>query len=206
VNIFGHAWVATAIEADPAFVLGSLLPDIEQLVGGAIASIDDPAVARGVQCHHRTDAQFHGSRAFVSLSTRARRWLGGEGLRRGPTLAVAHVGVELLIDGFIEQPEAEQMFSRALSHPAEVRWGRPGDTERFELIRRRIAEADIPRAYRDDAEVTRRVARMLSRRPRLALQDRELELVHRFVAQARPGVRAAMPGLREELDATVTGA
>lgn len=199
MNIFGHAWVATRAEASPAFVLGAMLPDIEQMVGGRLGEVDDDAIRRGIDCHHHTDAVFHDSEPFVRLSTEGRRWLGEAGLRRGPTLAAAHVGVELLIDGFIDHGPAHDMFGAALRIPVTMRWRDPQHEQRFEWVRARLAEADIPRAYRADDEVARRLARMFSRRPRLRLEGSETGVLERWITNVRPAVQNAMPRLEQAL-------
>ena len=56
------------------------------------------ALAAGLRFHHLTDEAFHGSRSFLEFSGQALSYLSRHGLPRGSARAVAHVGVELLLD------------------------------------------------------------------------------------------------------------
>lgn len=100
MNFFGHVVVATWLpDADGRTALGAMLPDLLGIAGLRGVEPRDPEVARGLELHHRTDDVFHASDAFVTLQASLRAALEAGGLQGGPARAVAHVGVELLLDG-----------------------------------------------------------------------------------------------------------
>src|SRR5258708_1440822 len=104
VNFFGHAAVSSWLDdAGDGVALGSMLPDFAGMIR---ARLDDPAppateLARGVELHHATDAAFHRMPATLALMRELDDRLLGGGCARGPRRAVAHVGVELLLDGVL---------------------------------------------------------------------------------------------------------
>src|SRR6187402_1188694 len=103
MNFFGHALVARRNEATRGqlraeFVLGSMLPDFATMLASRPPQVTLPDLAAGLSFHHRTDDAFHGAPSFLEFSRRASSFLGERGLTRGSVRAVAHVGVELLLD------------------------------------------------------------------------------------------------------------
>ena len=59
MNFFGHAIVASWTSVEPAFVLGSMVPDFANMVGARVPRVFHEGVARGVEFHHATDRVFH---------------------------------------------------------------------------------------------------------------------------------------------------
>jgi hypothetical protein len=192
---------------DPRFVLGAMLPDLVQMCGAKLATVQDDALAAGVACHHRVDAAFHETVGFTTLCTEARGRLRAAGLARGPVLAAAHVGVELLLDGcWLDEPAVDAAYLAAVAHatrlPAQaVAWAHEEHARRFEGLCVRLHAAGSPRAYRDPVEVGLRLARILARRPRLRPAPGDEARLVQWAEAARPVVEAAAPALRAELRA-----
>jgi hypothetical protein len=113
MNFFGHAVVASWKNPLPAFVLGAMLPDFANMVGTRLSQPEEPALASGVAFHHRTDHVFHENAVFRELVAGARVELSRLGLSRGSARAVAHVGVEILLDGVLAGDEAASAAYRA---------------------------------------------------------------------------------------------
>ena len=104
--------------------------------------------------------------AFVELYRQGRNDLTGLG--RGPAMAVAHVGIELLLDGMLAGDDATlERYYQALEAP--VSWRDPDEARTFAALAARLRTAPLPRAYSDPEFTADRIERMLSRRPRLAL-------------------------------------
>jgi hypothetical protein len=101
VNFFGHACLAAEARPEAAFVFGAMLPDLASMSGLRISSIAHAKTDSGRRFHYVTDAAFHRAERFQSLCTGATRALSAAGLRRGPARAIGHVGVELLLDGWL---------------------------------------------------------------------------------------------------------
>lgn len=207
MNFVGHAMAARWEHEDPRFVLGAMLPDLAQMCGARLAATDDDVLAAGVACHHRVDAAFHDTAGFAALCSEARGRLRAAGLARGPVLAAAHVGVELLLDGcWLDEPAVDAAYLAAVAHatrlPAHaVTWALEAHAQRFQGLCARLHAAGSPRAYRDPLEVGRRLALILARRPRLRPAPGDEERLVQWAEAARPAVLAAAPALRAELRA-----
>ncbi len=77
----------------PSTCWGSILPDLESLLGQRLESARSrPTVADGIALHHATDAAFHADARFVSGSIALTRALQAAGVGRGPSRAVGHAG------------------------------------------------------------------------------------------------------------------
>src|SRR6478752_1224293 len=108
MNFFGHAALAArhfgdqqpppVPEALAKLCLGAMLPDFIGMLRLGRPEIADAVLARGVAFHHKTDEAFHELPSFVGLSRRAFAWLSERDLPRGPARAIAHIGVEMLLD------------------------------------------------------------------------------------------------------------
>lgn len=203
MNFFGHAWLAARRSGDPDFVLGAMLPDLAPMAGLRIVALADPAIAAGHAFHLRTDAVFHRSASFGALLAGAGRSLEAAGVRRGPARGAAHVGVELLLDGWIAAEHGEPA-----SFPAALAAGRSlgtrvsfagGDSARaLATVCCRIPEAGLPHAYADPAFTAERIRRVLARRPRLALSRAEAQQVASWAHRALHQVAEAGPDLLRE--------
>ena len=211
VNFFGHAAVARAHEAVPDFVLGAMLPDFAGMLRLRAPAVSAAGIARGVALHHATDAAFHTLPAFLTLMAKAQRTLGEAGVRRGPARAVAHVGVELLLDEVLMEEAANRTaFLQALRHASAtsdaIVWPTTADAFRFaELIAMLIARG-LSASRATPEGLTRRVCGALTHRPRLALLDQEPAAVRDWVVAARPDVVGWAPVIMTELESRLAAA
>jgi hypothetical protein len=206
VNFFGHAVVASWEARAPGFVLGAMLPDFASMCGGRLAEIDHPELRAGIALHHRTDRVFHAASRFVALCQDARRTLQARGLGRGHAYAVGHVGVELLLDGWlVDQPKAREAYAAALrcGRPGElggqIRWLDEEGRGRWRRLHRRLEAHGPPDDYRDPTLVASRIERILRDRPRLALDARRTEITARYLPELQQAVHARGAALICEL-------
>jgi hypothetical protein len=206
VNFLGHAAVATWRSADGAFVLGAMLPDFASMLGARPPATRHANLEAGMQFHYRTDEVFHRSGAFVELTRSALAWLLGRGVERGRARAVAHVGVELLLDAELAREEpVRRAYLGALRRGAprdlgaHLVWALPDGRREFEDLRGRLlargASGEAPTA----AATTLRLRRALATRPRLALDDVTEMVARDWVVAARPLVAARAGDLAREL-------
>jgi hypothetical protein len=189
VNFFGHAWLAANARPEPAFVFGAMLPDLAAMAGLRIATISHAAAHDGRRFHLATDAAFH----------RAERRAAG--LRRGPARAIGHVGVELLLDGWLAERHgvpaayAEALLVGPALLPAITFRGAGGAAPLAELCGRILEAAPSPAAWCEPERLAARLARILARRPRLALEARELPAVRSWAQRAPLALAREAPAL-----------
>ena len=213
MNFFGHAVLAAAHAQGSEFVLGAMLPDFISILGVRPPRLEMGTLARGVTFHHRTDAVFHGTAVFRSLQSQASEHLLALGVRRGPVRAVAHVGVELLIDAALAWSLAEatpsesaasdesylgalELGSAPLNSLAPEVWS---ESQRLMGLCQRLRQAGVDR-FRVDADgAMTELGRILARRPRLALVDAEAAAVSLWARQAFVVVKTDLPLLLDEL-------
>jgi hypothetical protein len=215
MNFIGHAVVAAATDDDAAVLFGSMLPDFATMIGARLGEVRDDAVARGVEHHHATDDAFHGAPIFIELMGEARDELEEAGVSLGPSLAVGHVGVELLLDGWlVEHRGGASLFTRALNRGGDLlhlvegtRRGGGGAAQPAltELVRR-LRESRIPGAYREPEFVADRMRRILDARPRLRMNDAESVEVHAWAERARPRIWARAEALISQVHARLASA
>ncbi|HVT78700.1 MAG TPA: hypothetical protein VHD87_16795, partial [Acidimicrobiales bacterium] len=121
MNLLGHIQVARTQSDQPAFWLGSALPDLEREAGVALGDVSVwPAEVRaGIACHHRADATFHDLAAFRTQSIALTRALLDAGVPRGAARAVGHAGWELLFDGALltRDDALVDAYLAAMRHP-----------------------------------------------------------------------------------------
>jgi hypothetical protein len=203
MNFFGHAVVACWSRASPRFVLGAILPDLNGMAGVRPVRMLDTEVDAGVTHHHRTDAVFHGLPSFVTSCTAARRELQSHGVPRGPAMAAAHVGIELLLDGELASSSSEALhtYREALhaARSAPIEWRCAKDAEQFAQVVLRLQSAHLPEAYRDPAMTGDRLLRVLARRPRLRMPPEHEAVMLRWLTQLQPELRGRVPSLLEDL-------
>jgi len=201
VNFYAHAVVAEAQCVDPDFVLGAMLPDLAAMAGLRVQGTDAVNLGEGMRQHHESDHAFHVCDAFATLTRDGAHDLQVAGLRRGPARAAAHVGIELLLDGWLvaEQPPSptyRHALGRAASCADTVRWRGPaGDS--WQRLCSRISANGVTEGYRDPDEVARRTIRTLHRRPRLALTECERAPLARWLREVRLRVAHHGPALIE---------
>jgi hypothetical protein len=206
VNYLGHAAVATWRSQDRAFVLGAMLPDFATMIGARPPATTHAGLAAGMQFHYRTDEVFHRSAGFLELTRSAFGWLLARGVDRGRARAIAHVGVELLLDADLSRAEPVRRAYVAALHGGaahelgrHLTWGEPQGRLGFEDLRARLLVRGVTEDDPSPDVISQRLRRALAARPRLALDD-AAELVARdWAMMARPLVAARAVGLAREL-------
>jgi hypothetical protein len=182
LNFFGHAVVAAWTDDHPEHLLGSMLPDFEAMVRVPMVEVRDPVIRRGVDVHHRTDQVFHRSSAFVALCARAMSRMLELGIRRGTSRAVAHIGTELFLDGWLtREPRHVDTYLAALEIDARNRVCWEDEGAAFERLQARLCAWGAPRGYEEPEFVLARLTDSLARRPALALRDGESVRVATFL-------------------------
>ena len=206
MNYLGHAAVASWHSRDAAFVLGAMLPDFATMLGTRPPTTRHPGIGAGVRFHYRTDEVFHRSAGFVELTRTAFAWLLTRGLERGRARAVAHVGVELLLDAELSRDEpVRRAYLAAVEGAAplglggHLSWTSPGDPGGFDALRERLLARGVTADESDAALVARRLRRALGTRPRLALDDASEMVARDWVVAGRPDVVARAAALAREL-------
>lgn len=201
MNLYGHAVVAGWIDTDPRFVLGAMLPDLGRLAGHRRLVADAAAAVAGVAWHHRTDDAFHGSAVFVSLCRAGHDRLEAEGLPRGAAMAVAHVALELLIDGvLLVDPIGQSTYLDALaSDPQELALVDAAALVDVRALLARMHRFGLPLHYREPRSVARRVVEIVASRPRLAVPEDRVQVVERWALEVRAEVERVAPRLVAEL-------
>jgi hypothetical protein len=206
LNFFAHSVVASWHSRDARFVLGAMLPDLVGMAGVRLHSASDVEVQRGIDMHHATDAAFHASPIFISLCAEAIASLTQQGLERGTARAVAHVGVELTLDGVLSgDTDARALYSAALD--VAVSGGLDGkltitpaeDLPRLTAGLGRLARAPIPESYADPNVVADRLRIILAPRPRLAMRASDVSPVRDWTDAVRPKVAARSQELLEQV-------
>lgn len=205
VNFFGHACLAAEVRPEAAFVLGAMLPDLASMSGLRIVRIEHAATDSGRRFHYATDAAFHRAEGFRSLCSTATRALAAAGLRRGPARAIGHVGVELLLDGWLAAEHGvPALYGEALelapALSAAIVFQPEADAAPLVALCGRIAAAPgAPDAWCGPERLAGRLVRILARRPLLALRASELPAVRAWAASARDEIARAAPALLVEL-------
>ncbi|MEZ4404518.1 MAG: hypothetical protein R3B06_31145 [Kofleriaceae bacterium] len=194
MNFFGHAAVASWQAASPAATLGAMLPDFASMCRALLAPQDDPEVAAGVELHHATDAVFHRAPAVVGLFRDAEARLTARGVRKGPTRAAAHVGVELLLDGvLLDEPGYRRAYLAALGHAGPVAWRSDDGPARYAALRARLRDHGTPTDLASGAGVARRLARALAGRRLLEPTAPEHRAIAAVMGELVERVAAATP-------------
>jgi len=206
MNFFSHAAVARRFSDAPAFVLGAMLPDFASMLGARLAAVADPTLARGVRFHHLTDHAFHELPAFQEQSRDALRTLRALGVAKGPARAVAHIGIEILLDVTLGQSASAQSAylagleaGRRPELIASLAW--PEDVRKrlidlLETLERRGIVLDT-----SSQVIVERIKRTLARRPLLALADDDPPRVLDWVEATRDRVVSSTPALVAALQA-----
>lgn len=182
--------------------MGSMLPDFAGMLGARLGQVADPEVRAGVELHHRSDAAFHAAAVFLELVRSGRAELEALELRRGPARAVAHVGVELLLDATLADDDAlagRYVDALACADSVELPWSPLGVEARWKQLRERLRQLRLEPERAQSPFIAERVGRALAGRPRLALTAGEVERVASWIAVARPKVNEASNALWDEL-------
>jgi acyl carrier protein phosphodiesterase len=177
MNYFGHAAVASWSTDEPAVLLGAMLPDFATMSGARIANdgAHEDGIGRGIAIHHTTDATFHALPVVTGLMRDLDTQLSERGCARGPRRAVAHIGVELLLDGVLVEDSAYRAaYVRAIAHDGEPVWREADDPPRYAALRVRLRSYGVPDDLREPASITHRLGRILAHRPLLAPSPADL--------------------------------
>jgi len=205
VNFFGHGCLAAERRPDAAFVFGAMLPDLAAMAGLRVAGVAHATTDAGRRFHYATDAAFHRAERFQTLCIGATHALRAAGLRRGPARAIGHVGVELLLDGWLAEEEGvPHLYGAALAlGPAlvpAVAFRVDGRAAPLVELCERIAKAKLsPDAWCAPERLAARLVRVLARRPLLALAASELPAVRVWAASARVDVARSAAALLGEV-------
>lgn len=193
---------------DPeALVVGAALPDIAAIGRFRLSGTSsDNAVRAGVALHHRTDDAFHSHRWFRQHNGSVAAALADIGVRRGAARAVGHVGVELLLDGYLlaTDPNLGRRAEAALATVTApgrdlVSLVDPDRRPDWSTHLDRTARWPVPADYRDPAAVAGRLQRILAHRPRLSFGTEQVAAVADVLAEARAGLEAGADDLVADL-------
>jgi hypothetical protein len=208
MNFFGHAHVAGWFSEAGPFVLGSMLPDFANVLGVAPPRTRHAELHAGIELHHETDRVFHDCDAFCELEQDSRENLAALGVSKGPRRALAHIGVELLIDAELARLEpVGSGYTTALRYGmtqacgGELEWrasdAHSDQSQRLAGLCSRLATSS--RFGSDAGGLARRLMFILASRPRLQLQLAELAYVEAWLADCKPRVAALIQPLLSQL-------
>jgi hypothetical protein len=212
VNFFGHAAVASWSALPPGppgpapgLVLGAMLPDFATMCRGRVAAAEDDTVTAGIALHHATDSVFHRLPVVTGLMRELDDRLDHRGCARGPRRAVAHIGVELLLDGvLVGEPGYRAAYLSGLGHDPALAWREPETAPRFAVLLERLRAHGVPDDLRRPDAITTRVHRILAHRPLLAPSSGDLDAIRDALAGFKPRIDAAadtiVRGVRAALD------
>jgi hypothetical protein len=165
-------------------------------------------VDRGMAFHHETDRVFHDSATFRTLQADARKTLRSLGLPRPSALAVAHIGVEILLDtSLAKDMGAREIYGSALVAGRQdmlgghIEWTDVVVRDRFQKLRAILETRGVPSSASDASTVAWRVARALESRPRFKLDPDGERIVHTWAEQASSEVAGAADSVTAELRA-----
>lgn len=213
VNYFGHAAVASWSELgepSPGRSLGAMLPDFATMCGARLAeppdSGIDPTIAAGIALHHRTDSVFHQAAPVLASMRELDARLDALGCARGPRRAVAHIGMELLLDAtLLGTGVYRDGFLSAFSvDPNLVVWREPDGPERFARLHERMTSYGVPDDLADIDSITTRLHRMLAHRPLLAPSPADLRAIATALRAHRPRIEVAAPAVLRAVRAALT--
>jgi hypothetical protein len=179
VNFVAHAVIAEALGCSSLEGFGSMVPDLANMVGSAtgVRSAPDlpaPELQRGSQVHIATDEAFHHPPAFLSLTRVAASAMDG---RRHVNTAAAHVGIELMIDGYLLSS------TRAEPYPLTLHAAAPFCLGPWAELLGHLVDDNPTRHYRNLEGCAERTWRILGGR--------------RVLAQGRPNLESLVAGLNE---------
>ena len=206
MNFFGHAVLAAWRDDARPFVLGAMLPDFAAMIRARPPATADPAIAAGIEFHHRTDEVFHRSPIFLGLSQSALGWLRAQGVGRGSARAVAHVGVEMLLElPLSRDASGQRAYLGALAGAGgsglgpRVIWATAEEPIRFERLRQALlARGGVTDAVASEV-IAERLARALAGRPLLALDGPGQRAVRDWIVAARAEIAERASPLVAEL-------
>lgn len=179
-----------------------MLPDFASMAGLRLPNVGSGAVAEGIEFHHTSDRAFHRLRRFRDHESWTLKLMLESGLRRGPSRGVAHVGVELSLDGaLVASPEAHSLYESALVAARELSlpWDHSEHASRFTTMIKRLSSFGVPDGYRDPGIVAERLVRIMKPRPLLRLTEEEAPLLHGAVPRMHRRVELEATEMMAEL-------
>src|SRR4051812_7122729 len=169
-----------------------MLPDFSTMSGARVTGTSDAEVAAGIDLHHATDAAFHKAPVVTGLMRELDKRLERGGCARGPRRAVAHIGVELLLDGvLLDDASYRDAYILGLEYEAPLLWRDEGDAERFAVLMKRLREHGVPDDLKKPESIAYRLSRMLARRPLLAPSSADMAVIHVGLIEHKPRVEIA---------------
>lgn len=181
-----------------------MLPDFLSMSRARLDNVSDPTIAEGIAFHHRTDDAFHQAGAFVELQAEGITALEASGVGRGTARAVAHVGLELLLDGFLMENEPACVgYLEAVKLEGDLGLSFRRGGERFETLRARVPRYGLPTVYQTPEGVAEQLRKILAHRPRLAFSATDAPKVIAWLSEVRPAWLARAGMLLEEVAAGV---
>ena len=205
VNFFGHAAVASWQLGRGGLPLGAMLPDFSTMCGARIVGTPDAEVADGIALHHATDKAFHNLPVVVGLMRELDQRLERGGCARGPRRAVAHIGVELLLDGvLLDIEDYRDSYILGLEYDAPLSWRDEGDDLRFDALLARLRAHGVPLDLKRPESITHRLSRMLGHRPLLAPSPSDLSTITISLLEHKPRVEVAADTVLRALRAALS--
>lgn len=206
MNYFGHAAVASWRQGRGGLPLGAMLPDFCTMSGARVTGTSDPDVAAGIDLHHATDAVFHQLAPVTALMRELDKRLERGGCARGPRRGVAHIGVELLLDGvLLDVADYREAYILGLEYEAPLTYRDEGDDVRLGALMSRLREYGVPEDLRRPEAITQRLARMLAHRPLLAPSPQDLSVIAIAIVEHKPRVEIATDTVMRALRAGLPG-
>ena len=193
VNYFGHAAIASwSLGKRGGFPLGAMLPDFSTMCGVRVAGTPDADVAEGIALHHTTDRVFHTLPVVTGLMRELDQRLERGGCARGPRRAVAHIGVELLLDGvLVEDPEYRDAYMLGVEYDAPIDWRDPDHGPTFDGFLRRLRARGVPDDLKQPEAIAFRLGRMLAGRPLLAPSPSDNAVIVVALIEHKPRIEVA---------------
>lgn len=193
MNYFGHAAVASWFSQTAATALGAMLPDFATMSGTRLADPIDAGIAEGIALHHKTDGAFHQLPPVLALMRELDDRLEAGKCARGPRRAVAHIGVELLLDGvLVGEPAYRAIYVAALAHdPSGIRFRDDADPPKFTALHARLGDYGVPDDLQRPEAIAHRMHRMLAHRPLLAPSASDLMAIKTALVEHKPRVEVA---------------
>lgn len=210
MNFLAHAVFAARRRASTPYVLGSMLPDLAGVAGLRIVAITAGELREGVDFHHASDEAFHGAPTFLELMSDGRDELEAHGVALGAAMAASHVGLELLLDGWLAEATGTRPYRQAMNEASEltgdVQWNHADGGRRFSVMCSHLIAAPIPEGYVEPDFVAERLERILARRPRLAFRADEGAEVRAWLARMKPRLWARAEPLLAEVSERLAAA
>lgn len=188
MNFFGHATIASTYCRRPIFIFGSMLPDFISICRTQLTNISDPELAAGVEFHHKVDDIFHRSPIFVDLCSQAVKMLCDKSIQRSSARAIAHAGIELLLDGILGKDHSVySVYIEALKAGksknlfCSLSFSTPVSFSYLSSLLNRLENSHVIENYRNFEFVANRLHDILISHPKLRFEIEEIEAITEWV-------------------------